>query len=120
MTLAHIVHHLGDHVRAEGGGIDLAIAHNAIVSDELDEDEVAPAEMRWRIADNPGFDVCNLHGSRSCLEDDDIAQGFAPAHTVDGFVDLVQRIAAGDQLIELQAALLIHVHQAGNVHAHLG
>ena len=58
-------HHIGDHPRhhmgAEGGGIDLADALDAVVGHQLQEDEIAPAEARRRIADDEGLELPDLH-----------------------------------------------------------
>jgi hypothetical protein len=64
-ALADILDHLGDDVGMERHGIDLAHALDPVISLELDEDPVEPAEMRRRIADDEGLEVGDLHARRS-------------------------------------------------------
>src|SRR5262249_7281631 len=63
MSLDHIGDHAGDDMGAEGGGIDLADTLDPVIGDELQEDEIAPAETRRRIADDEGLEVLDLHMS---------------------------------------------------------
>ena len=60
---ADVLDHGGDHMGSEGRGIDLAEAFDAVVGGELQEDEIASAEMGRRVADHVGFDVGDLHGA---------------------------------------------------------
>ncbi len=59
---AHVLDHLRHHVGAEGRRIDLAESLDAAVGGQLEEDEIASAEMGRRVAHYPGFDVGDLHG----------------------------------------------------------
>ncbi len=61
MPLEHVGDHRLDHLRPEGVAIDLADAGDAVVGRELDEDEVAAAEARRRIADDEGLEVLDFH-----------------------------------------------------------
>jgi hypothetical protein len=53
-------------VGAEGIGIDLADAVDAIVGDELHEQEIAAAESGRRIADDEGLEIHDLHKRTPC------------------------------------------------------
>jgi len=63
MALHHIGDHARDEMRSEGRGIDLAHPLDAVIGDELQEDEIAPAEARRRIADDEGPEVLDLHAA---------------------------------------------------------
>jgi hypothetical protein len=58
---SHFFGHLGDHVRRERRGVDLADAGDAGVGRQLHEDEIPTTESWWRIADHEGLDVDDLH-----------------------------------------------------------
>ena len=63
VAFADVLDHARQGVRAEGGGVDLADALDAALRRQLDEDEVAAAEVRRRIADDEGLDLGDLHGA---------------------------------------------------------
>src|SRR6267142_6388127 len=63
MALEHILDHLDDRLRPEGRVIDLADSFDAVVGNELDEDEIAPARHRRRISDHEGLEIGDLHDS---------------------------------------------------------
>src|SRR3546814_21116504 len=54
-------------------------------------------------------------GQGSGVEDDDAAGDLAALHGLEAVVDLLQADAPGDQLVELQAALLVQLQPAGDV-----
>ena len=62
-TLDHVLGHVGNNLRGEGRGVDLAVTHDAVVGYQLHEDEVAAPKMGRRVADNKGFELSNLHGN---------------------------------------------------------
>ena len=64
---------------------------------ELDEDEVAPAEPRRRVADDEDLEVGELHSKTITLR-----RAAPDLRLGDRLVDLLERIAPGDQLGELQ------------------
>ena len=66
-ALHHVVDALDDHVWPEGGDVTLAIANDAVVRDQLDEDEVVAALARWRVANDKRFPGCNLHQNTTTL-----------------------------------------------------
>ena len=49
-----------------------------------------------------------------------IADAGIDKDAVDGLVDLFERVTAGDELVELQPALLIHGHEARDIDPHFG
>src|SRR5579863_97074 len=57
-----VLDHLGQHLRAEGGGIDLADPLDAAGGLQFQEYEVAAAEVRRRIVHQKYFDTVELHG----------------------------------------------------------
>ena len=59
--LEHVAHEGLEYARAEARGIDLAEAFDAIVGDQFDKQEIAPAARRGRIADDEGFQIDDLH-----------------------------------------------------------
>src|SRR5262245_17109487 len=58
-----------------------------------------------------------MRGPRSSVEDDDIAERLAALHRCDGFVDSLERVTSGDELVEFEDALLVEIDEAGNVFA---
>ena len=80
-SVDHRAHRLG----ADGGGIDLAPADDAVVGGELDEGEVAAAEARRRVADDEDLEVAELHAR--VPEDDDVAPVGAGAGGGESLVD---------------------------------
>ena len=68
VTFADVGDHLLDDPWMEGNGVRLAIAADARVGGELDENPVEAAEVRRRILDDEGPRVADLHGlSGSCV-----------------------------------------------------
>ncbi len=65
IALGAVLDHARRDVRAEGGIVGLAIADDAAVGDDLDEDEILAADAGGRVADNPGLDVGDLHDACS-------------------------------------------------------
>ena len=61
MVLEHVLEHLDDRFGREARGIDLADALDPVVGDQLQEQEIAPAEGRRRIADDEGLQACDAH-----------------------------------------------------------
>ena len=57
----NIFAHLRDEMRRERHTVSFAQPGRAIVGLKLDEDEIAPAEVRRRIADHEGLDAGQFH-----------------------------------------------------------
>ena len=76
-------------LRAEGRGVDLADADDAVVGDELEEDEVAPAEAGRRVADDEGLEVGDLHVRKTIT----LRSASPRVDGGDGLVDLLERVA---------------------------
>ena len=62
VTRADVLDHAGDDVWPERRGVDLPDPLDPVVGDELEEDEVAPAEVGWRVADDERLETGDLHG----------------------------------------------------------
>ena len=123
MAVADVVRRHGHNVGSGGGVIDFTVTDDTAIAHQLDEDPVPTAIVRWRIADDESFDVRDFHGSLDPLplfEYDHIAQGPAILDGSDGVIDILQRISTGNQLIQLQAPLLIQIHQHGDVDGDTG
>ncbi len=65
MALKQVFGHRALHVRRQLTGIHLAIADNPVGTFHTDEQKIAPAKSRWRVADNECFDIAQIHGVRS-------------------------------------------------------
>ena len=63
IALGHVLDHAGRDVAGEGGVVGLAIADDAAVGGQLDEDEIFAADAGRRVADDPGLDVGDFHAS---------------------------------------------------------
>ena len=61
MMLEHILYHGSERMRAEAGRIHFPNAGDAGVGGEFYENKVAPTMIRRRVADNKGFQLCDLH-----------------------------------------------------------
>ena len=61
MLLEHVLDHLHHNGGGEAGGIDLADALDAVVGDQLEEDEIAAAIERRRVADDEGLEALDFH-----------------------------------------------------------
>src|SRR5262249_3687343 len=61
MALEDVLDQPDDRLRPEARGIDLAQPLDAPGGDELEKDEIAPAEERRRIADDEGPELGDLH-----------------------------------------------------------
>jgi hypothetical protein len=57
----HILDHLGNQMRFERDAIRLTNARHTGIGGDLHKHEITPAEMRWRVADNKGFDIGEFH-----------------------------------------------------------
>ena len=61
VLLKNVLDH-GDHDRGrEGGAVDLPKPGHAVVAGQLDEEEIAAAVVRRRVADDEGFQLPNAH-----------------------------------------------------------
>ena len=63
VTFDHIFGHLCHDVWVKGQVVDFTQAFNAVVGNELDEDEVAPSVARRGIADDESFNILDFHKS---------------------------------------------------------
>ena len=61
MLLEHVARERLEHAGAEARGVDLAEAFDSVVGDEFDEQEIAAAARRRRIADDEGLEIDDLH-----------------------------------------------------------
>ena len=117
VALEHVADHRDDGVGREARGVDLADPLDAAGGPELEEDEIPSTESWRRIADDEGLEIGNLHRCPSLPRGRDTSA--VPQNTItlrtaaperDGgerLVDPFQRIAAGDQLVELQPSVAI-------------
>ena len=65
MARADILDHARDDVGMKRNAVDLADTRNAAIGHQLEKDEIAPAEMRRRVADHESLHVDDLHGQPS-------------------------------------------------------
>ena len=75
---------------------------------------------RARYAASAAGDRRGLHDRVDLREHDDVPERLAPLHRDDRLVDPLERVAGGDELVELEAALAVARHQARHVHAEPG
>ena len=61
----HVADHRDDRLGGKARRIDFADAFDAAGGPELQEDEIASAEGGPRVADDEGFQIGDLHGTRS-------------------------------------------------------
>ena len=69
ITRKHILYHFGDKMGFERHAIGFTDTRHTAIGRYLDEDKIASAKMRRRIAHDKGFDIGQLHAVRNPLID---------------------------------------------------
>ena len=115
VRVADVLDHAGDDVRAERRPVDLAEPLDAVVGGQLEEDEVAAAEVGRRVADDERLELGDLHCGQASQNTITLRIAEPPRDVGDRLVDLLERIAGGDQLVQLQPSFLVERHQLRDV-----
>src|SRR5690606_29970525 len=64
VACGHVLDHSGGDMGGEGGVVGFAIADDAGIGPQPDEDEIPAADAGRRVADDPGLDVDDLHEAK--------------------------------------------------------